>query len=198
MQYHYKTTGIDAVVCNFLPSISAHIHLLYHSLHTGCTHLEFGVHTYGGNCKATVQQLASSGPPEEFLREQYVPPSSRCRSMGTRSRTDDRQGIGPQVSQPARREVVFRHRRSQPSSPSHSASGPCSRSSRLSNTPPPSGIDVHPHVPEPSGPRGHGLHVKTSSLSCSSWLHFLKSWSLRQSRGGSTCWRNQPEPCNRL
>src|SRR5262245_62116905 len=40
--------------------------------------------------------------------------------------------------------------------------------------------------PTPSAPRGHGPLAKTCSLSCSSSLHPLRSWSLRQTRGGST------------
>src|ERR1019366_8861644 len=45
-------------------------------------------------------------------------------------------------------------------------------------------------VPEPSVPHGSELPERTCSLSCLSWLHLLKSWSLRQSRGGSNRLRN--------
>jgi hypothetical protein len=50
---------------------------------------------------------------------------------------------------------------------------------------PPTATDAHARDPPPSAPRGHGPQAKTCSLSCSSWLHLLKSWSLRQTRGGS-------------
>jgi hypothetical protein len=40
-------------------------------------------------------------------------------------------------------------------------------------------------APEPSEPLGSGPRVKTCSSSCSSWLHPLRSWSLRPTRGGS-------------
>src|SRR5260221_5320128 len=39
--------------------------------------------------------------------------------------------------------------------------------------------------PVPSAPLAHGPQAKTCSLSCLSSLHLLKSWSLRQTRGGS-------------
>ena len=39
--------------------------------------------------------------------------------------------------------------------------------------------------PEPSELHGPGPRVKTCSSSCLSWLHPLRSWSLRQARGGS-------------
>src|SRR6476469_883844 len=45
--------------------------------------------------------------------------------------------------------------------------------------------DARSRDPEPSEPLGLGPRVKTCSSSCSSWPHLLKSWSLRQSRGGS-------------
>ena len=52
--------------------------------------------------------------------------------------------------------------------------------------PPPSARHARPRAPEPSEPHGSGLQVRIcSSSSCLSWLHLLKSWSLRQSRGGS-------------
>ncbi len=40
-------------------------------------------------------------------------------------------------------------------------------------------------VQKPCGPHRHAPRMKTCSLSCSCWLLLLKSWSLRQSRGGS-------------
>src|ERR1044072_172723 len=61
-----------------------------------------------------------------------------------------------------------------------------SRSSMKSKQPPPSARHARPRAPEPSEPHGSGLQVRIcSSSSCLSWLHLLKSWSLRQSRGGS-------------
>src|ERR1700720_2772477 len=50
---------------------------------------------------------------------------------------------------------------------------------------PPSARDDRSRDPEPSEPHEPGPRVKICSSSCLSWLHFLKSWSLRQSRGGS-------------
>ena len=41
-------------------------------------------------------------------------------------------------------------------------------------------------APTPSAPRAHAPRPRTSGMSCdSSWLQSLKSWSLRQTRGGS-------------
>src|SRR5882757_2763488 len=64
-------------------------------------------------------------------------------------------------------------------------SAACSRSSRLSKQPPPSARHARPRGPKPSEPHGSGLQVRICSSSCLSWLRLLKSWSLRQSRGGS-------------
>src|SRR4029453_16882091 len=74
---------------------------------------------------------------------------------------------------------------SRPSCPSHEASAVCSRSSPQSMSPPPSAKDARRCDPEPSEPRGPGPQPKTCSSSCLSWLHPLRSWSLRQTRGGS-------------
>src|ERR1019366_100003 len=60
-----------------------------------------------------------------------------------------------------------------------------SRSSLRSKQPPPSARHARPRGPEPSAPLGPGLRERICSSSCLSWLHLLKSWSLRQSRGGS-------------
>src|SRR6478672_3538244 len=60
-----------------------------------------------------------------------------------------------------------------------------SRSSMKSKQPPPSARHARPRAPGPSEPHGSGLQVRICSSSCLSWLHLLKSWSLRQSRGGS-------------
>src|SRR3981189_624300 len=82
------------------------------------------------------------------------------------------------------RRIVCRCR-SRPSSPIHAMSAAYSRSSLRSKQPPPSARHVRPHGPEPSAPHGFGLQERICSSSCLSWLHLLKSWSLRQSRGGS-------------
>src|SRR4249920_3196488 len=60
-----------------------------------------------------------------------------------------------------------------------------SRSSMKSKQPPPSARHARPRAPGPSEPHGSGLQVRICSSSCLSWLHLLKSWSLRQSWGGS-------------
>src|SRR5450631_374912 len=57
-------------------------------------------------------------------------------------------------------------------------------------SPPPSAKGARRRDPEPSEPLGSGPRVKTCSSSCLSWLHPLRSWSLRQTRGGSI-------PCTR-
>src|SRR5580704_16735240 len=50
---------------------------------------------------------------------------------------------------------------------------------------PPTARGARSRDPEPSEPHGPGPRVKTCSSSCLSWLHPLRSWSLRQTRGGS-------------
>lgn len=45
--------------------------------------------------------------------------------------------------------------------------------------------DARAHDPEPSEPHARGPQAKIYSSSCSSRLHLLRSWSLRQTRGGS-------------
>src|SRR6476660_914349 len=50
---------------------------------------------------------------------------------------------------------------------------------------PPSAMGARSRDPEPSEPHGPGPRVKICSWSCLSWLHPLRSWSLRQTRGGS-------------
>ena len=49
----------------------------------------------------------------------------------------------------------------------------------------PNATHVHARDPKPSAPRGLAPQARTCSLSCLSWLHPLKSWSLRQTRRGS-------------
>src|SRR5664280_2722053 len=82
------------------------------------------------------------------------------------------------------RRIVCRCR-SRPSSAIHAMSAAYSRSSLRSKQPPPTARHVGPHGPEPSAPHGSGPQERICSSSCLSWLHLLKSWSLRQSRGGS-------------
>src|SRR5829696_6529678 len=50
--------------------------------------------------------------------------------------------------------------------------------------------DAHARDPAPAAPRGNGPQAKTCCLSASSWLHLLKSWSIR--RGGSVFHRSSP------
>src|SRR6266699_3674126 len=52
-------------------------------------------------------------------------------------------------------------------------------------SPPPTARGARSRDPEPSEPHGPGPRVNTCSSSCLSWLHPLRSWSLRQTRGGS-------------
>src|ERR1022692_3243795 len=82
------------------------------------------------------------------------------------------------------RRIVCRCR-SRPSSPIHAMFAAYSRSWLRSKLPPPSARHVRPHDPEPSAPHGSGPQERSYLSSCLSWLHLLKSWSLRQSRGGS-------------
>src|SRR5215204_3582756 len=77
------------------------------------------------------------------------------------------------------------HCRDQTSSPTHAASAPCSRSSPQSSLPPPSAKCARLRDPEPAAPHGRGPRERTCLSFCSSWLHLLKSWSLRSTRGGS-------------
>jgi hypothetical protein len=74
-----------------------------------------------------------------------------------------------------------------PSLPSRSAPAPCSRSWLRSRKSLPTARDAPARDPAPSAPHGHALQEKTCSPSSLSWLHLLKSWSLRHSRGGSGC-----------
>src|SRR5262249_22051686 len=46
-------------------------------------------------------------------------------------------------------------------------------------------MSARPRGPQPSGPRAPGPREKTCCWSASSWLHLLRSWSLRSTRGGS-------------
>jgi hypothetical protein len=45
--------------------------------------------------------------------------------------------------------------------------------------------ECSPRDPAPAAPHARAPQAKTCSSSCSSWLHLLRSWSLRQTRGGS-------------
>src|SRR6476661_6991412 len=49
----------------------------------------------------------------------------------------------------------------------------------------PIATDAHVRDPAPAAPRGNGPRARTCCLSACSWLHLLKSWSLRQTRSGS-------------
>src|SRR6516165_8214537 len=49
----------------------------------------------------------------------------------------------------------------------------------------PIATDAHVRDPAPAAPRGNGPQARTCCLSACSWLHLLKSWSLRQTRSGS-------------
>src|SRR3546814_5292693 len=58
-------------------------------------------------------------------------------------------------------------------------------SSPRSTPPPPIARDDFARGRKPSLPRARGLPAQTCSLSCLYMLHLLRSWSLRQTRGGS-------------
>ena len=51
--------------------------------------------------------------------------------------------------------------------------------------PPGGATAVASEVRASGAPRGRAPQARTCSLSCLSWLHLLKSWSLRQTQGGS-------------
>ena len=55
----------------------------------------------------------------------------------------------------------------------------------LSTPRPPTATGTPLGAPGPAAPHAHGPQVKTC-LTCS-WLHSLKGWSLRKTRGGSPC-----------
>src|SRR6187551_3733380 len=71
-----------------------------------------------------------------------------------------------------------------PAAPSDAVSRPSSRSSRQSSGSPTIARRARLGGPGPSEPRGRGPRGNTGELA-SSWLHPLKSWSLRKTRGGS-------------
>src|SRR5262245_22200947 len=94
---------------------------------------------------------------------------------------------GPSASRLCRSERQPAYRcRPPPSSPIPEASVPCSRSWLRSKPPLPIATGAHARGPEPAAPRGNGPQAKTCCLSACSWLHFLKCWSLRQTRRGSS------------
>src|SRR3954454_11096104 len=92
----------------------------------------------------------------------------------------------PSASRPSRseRQPACRYR-PPPSSPIPEASAPCSRSWPTLKQSSPIATDAHVRDPAPAVQRGNGSQAKTCCLSDCSWLHPLKSWSLRQTRGGS-------------
>src|SRR5271154_2322456 len=72
-----------------------------------------------------------------------------------------------------------------PCQPIDAAPAQCNRSCPQSRPALPNATYVHARDPKPSAPRELAPQARTCSLSCLSWLHPLKSWSLRQTRGGS-------------
>jgi hypothetical protein len=70
--------------------------------------------------------------------------------------------------------------RDRPSSPTQAAYEPNSRSLRRSTKPPPSAMHARLNDPKPSAPHGREPRWKICSSYCSSWLHLLRSWSLRR------------------
>src|SRR5438094_7322450 len=92
----------------------------------------------------------------------------------------------PSASRPYRSErPPACHCRPPPSSPNPEESAPCSRSSLRPKRSSPIATDAHVRDPAPAAPRGNGPQARTCCLSACSWLHLLKSWSLRQTRSGS-------------
>src|SRR6202034_3714719 len=77
------------------------------------------------------------------------------------------------------------HCRARPSSPTHAASAPCSRSWRRSTRPPPSARHARLRDPKPFAPRGRAPRKRTCWSSCLSWPHLLRSRSLRSTRSVS-------------
>ena len=76
--------------------------------------------------------------------------------------------------------------RARPSEPSCSDSAPRNRSWLPRARWRPAAAGTRRHDRKPCARRAHALLVRTSGLSCDSpWLQSLKSWSLRQTRGGS-------------
>src|SRR3954470_21894978 len=93
---------------------------------------------------------------------------------------------GPSASRPYRSERPPACRcRPPPSSPNPEESAPCSRSWPRPKRSSPIATDAHVRDPAPAAPRGNGPQARTCCLSACSWLHLLKSWSLRQTRSGS-------------
>src|SRR3954453_3689073 len=93
---------------------------------------------------------------------------------------------GTSASRPSRSERQPSCRYRPPlSSPIPEASAPCSRSWPTLKQSSPIATDAHVRDPAPAVQRGNGSQAKACCLSDCSWLHPLKSWSLRQTRGGS-------------
>src|SRR6478672_7501741 len=86
-------------------------------------------------------------------------------------------------------DQAVRPGQARPAAPSDAVSRPSSRSSRQSSGSPPIARRARLGGPGPSEPRGHGPRGNTGELA-SSWLHPLKSWSLRETRDGS----QHPDP----
>src|SRR5436190_635145 len=92
----------------------------------------------------------------------------------------------PSASRPYRSErPPACHCRPPPSSPTPEESAPCSRSWLRPKRSSPIATDAHVRDPAPAAPRGNGPQARTCCLSACSWLHLLKSWSLRLTRSGS-------------
>src|SRR5690554_3835455 len=71
-----------------------------------------------------------------------------------------------------------------PAAPSAAATRACSPPCRRSRRSLPTATRARPGAPAPSAPPAHAARGSTVLMS-SSWLHPLKGWSLRRTRGGS-------------
>src|SRR5689334_17681565 len=128
---------------------------------------------------AIMASLGGRAPPGQNMLTPYEESRSPAEARGSRAQ-------GTSASRPCRleRQPACRSR-PPPSSPTPEASATCSRSWLKPKRSSPSATDAHVRDPAPAAPRGNEPQAKICCLSDCSWLHPLKSWSLRQTRGGS-------------
>src|SRR5438034_3469561 len=118
-----------------------------------------------------------------------APPGRKTRTLSAGSRSP---GAAPDSRARARAAAAARpssgpragRRPAHAAAPTSAASRPYTRSSPRSIRSPPIASRARPAAPTPAAPPAPAPPVRTRSVV--PWLHPLKSWSLRQSRGGST------------
>src|SRR5205823_895299 len=126
---------------------------------------------------ATITSVGGRAPPGRKTRT----PSAGSRSPGaapdSRARARAAAAARPSSGRRAGRRPAHA------AAPTSAASRPYTRSSPRSIRSPPIASRARPAAPTPAAPPAPAPPVRTRSVV--PWLHPLKSWSLRQSRGGS-------------